>query len=146
MKKKIIIIALLIIISFFIAPIFINKKLDETLQIQNPKQKLEYAGKFEKVDYKVEGNFKIYQTPQRKTLRIENLKIINGPDLFLVLSNKKTSFGNRKYQIISKLKANQGNFNVEIPQEIDPSKYQYLLIHCRAFSHTFAAAKLQKPY
>ena len=96
---------------------------------------------FQKIDYNVEGGFKVYNQNGKKVLR-KNLDIANGPDVYLVLSNKKPSFGNKDYQIVDKLKANKGNFNVELKPDIDFSKYKYLLIHCKAFSHTFAGAEI----
>ena len=77
-------------------------------------------------------------------LRIEDLNIVNGPDLYLVLSNKKPSFWNMDYKIVGPLRANIGSFNLEVPKDIDFGDYKYLLIHCRMFSHTFASATIHK--
>ena len=105
---------------------------------------LEFSGpQFQKIDYNVEGAaLRFIAKMVKKSLRIENLDIANGPDVYLVLSNKKPSFGNKDYQIVDKLKANKGSFNVELKPDIDFSKYKYLLIHCKAFSHTFAGAEI----
>lgn len=144
-------IIVILVAGFLIAPFFINKEIQEELNLNkefNSKIKttdaLQFTGYFEKVDYAVEGGFKLYEADNKKILRIENLDITNGPDLYLVLSNKKPSFGNNEYKIIEPLKANRGNFNVELKSGIDFSKYKYLLIHCKTFSHTFAAAKISQ--
>ena len=108
--------------------------------VKTVKKSLEFSGEFQKIDYNVEGSFKVYSQNGKKVLRIENLA--NGPDVYLVLSNKKPSFGNKNYRIVDKLKANKGSFNVELESDIDFSKYKYLLIHCKTFSHTFAGAEI----
>ena len=131
----------IIVAGLLISPFFINKELNESFS-KNNSNILKFSGVFEKIDYKVKGSFKVYQMNDKNILRIENLDITSGPDLYLVLSNKKPSFGNSDYQIIEKLKANIGSFNVELKDNIDFTKYKYLIIHCKTFSHSFAGAEI----
>ena len=133
-------VVVILVIALAVAPLFFGKTLNENFS--GNENTLEFSGEFQKIDYNVEGGFKVYNQNGKKVLRIENLDIANGPDVYLVLSNKKPSFGNKDYQIVDKLKANKGNFNVELKPDIDFSKYKYLLIHCKAFSHTFAGAEI----
>ncbi len=133
-------VGLILVIVLAIAPLFFGKTLNEGFSAGD--SSLKFSGKFEKIDYNVEGSFKVYNQNGKKILRIENLDIANGPDVYLVLSNKKPSFGNSEYEIVEKLKANKGSFNVELNENIDFSQYKYLLIHCKAFSHTFAGAEI----
>lgn len=69
-------------------------------------------------------------------LRLENLKVTNGPDLYVYLSTDKsaTNFVN-----LGKLKANNGNQNYDIPIDTDLSKYDTVLIWCKAFSVLFGS-------
>ena len=72
-------------------------------------------------------------------LRLENLRVTNGPDLYVYLSPDKSA---SDFINIGKLKANNGNQNYEIPTETDLSKYDTVLIWCRPFSVLFGSAEL----
>ena len=71
-------------------------------------------------------------------LRLENLKVTNGPDLYVYLSTDK---GASDYVNLGKLKANNGNQNYNIPPDTDLSKYNTALIWCKAFSVLFGSAE-----
>ncbi len=72
-------------------------------------------------------------------LRLENFQSTNGPDLFVYLAtdDKATEFIN-----LGDLKANKGNQNYEIPDDVDLSKYNKVLIWCKSFSVLFGSAEL----
>ena len=72
-------------------------------------------------------------------LRLENLRVTNGPDLYVYLSPDKSV---SDFINIGNLKANNGNQNYEIPTETDLSKYDTVLIWCRPFSVLFGSAEL----
>jgi Electron transfer DM13 len=72
-------------------------------------------------------------------LRLENLHVTNGPDLYVYLSPDKSA---SDFVNIGKLKANNGNQNYGIPAETDLSKYDTVLIWCRPFSVLFGSADL----
>lgn len=103
---------------------------------------LTHAGDLERIDYNVEGTFQIIENDGSSLLRIEDLDITNGPDLFWVFSNSNQSFGNNDFEVIAPLRANQGSYNVPIPAHINPDDYRYVLIHCKRYSHTFAGGAL----
>jgi Electron transfer DM13 len=75
-------------------------------------------------------------------LRLENFKATNGPDLYVYLStdNSASDFAN-----LGRLKGNIGNQNYEIPEGTDFSRYDTVLIWCRAFSVLFGSAELEPP-
>ena len=73
-------------------------------------------------------------------LRLENLKVTNGPDLYVYLSTDKSA---SDFVNLGKLKANNGNQNYNIPPETDLSKYNTVLIWCKAFSVLFGSAELK---
>jgi Electron transfer DM13 len=73
-------------------------------------------------------------------LRLENLHVTNGPDLYVYLSPDKSA---SDFIDIGKLKANNGNQNYEIPAGTDLSKYDTVLIWCRPFSVLFGSAELK---
>lgn len=79
-------------------------------------------------------------------LRLENLDVTNGPDLRVYLA--KSSEVNESSDLdagfidLGKLKGNRGDQNYEIPDDIDISEYNTVVIHCRAFNTLFSTANL----
>ena len=72
-------------------------------------------------------------------LRLENLQVTNGPDLYVYLATDKSA---SDFVSLGKLKANNGNQNYDIPLETDLTKYDTVLIWCRPFSVLFGSAEL----
>jgi Electron transfer DM13 len=72
-------------------------------------------------------------------LRLENLVVTNGPDLYVYLSTDKSA---SDFVNLGRLKANIGNQNYPIPTGTDMTKYDTVLIWCRAFSVLFGSAEL----
>ena len=72
-------------------------------------------------------------------LRLENFESTNGPDLFVYLAtdDRASEFIN-----LGELKANKGNQNYEIPDDADLTKYNKVLIWCKAFGVLFGSAQL----
>ena len=90
--------------------------------------------------HNVEGVAKVLTLPDGKTfLRLENLKATNGPDLYVYLSTGKDA---SDIVNLGRLKGNIGNQNYEIPAGTDLSKYNTVLIWCKAFSTLFGSANL----
>jgi hypothetical protein len=90
--------------------------------------------------HKAEGVVKVITLADGKTfLRLENLKATNGPDLYVYLSTGKDV---SDIVNLGRLKGNIGNQNYEIPTGTDLSKYNTVLIWCKAFSTLFGSAKL----
>ena len=90
--------------------------------------------------HKVEGLAKVLTLADGKTfLRLENLKATNGPDLYVYLSTGKAV---SDIVNLGRLKGNIGNQNYEIPTGTDLSKYNTVLIWCKAFSTLFGSSKL----
>jgi hypothetical protein len=71
---------------------------------------------------------------------LEDLVVTNGPDLYVYLSTDKSASDSVG---LGKLKANIGNQNYLIPAGTDLSKYDTVLIWCRAFSVLFGSAELK---
>jgi electron transfer DM13 len=72
-------------------------------------------------------------------LRLENLQVTNGPDLYVYLAADKSV---SESVSLGKLKANNGNQNYNIPSQTDLTKYNTVLIWCRPFSVLFGSAEL----
>jgi hypothetical protein len=75
-------------------------------------------------------------------LRLENFKATNGPDLYVYLATDKSA---SDIVNLGRLKGNIGNQNYLIPAGTDLTKYNTVLIWCRAFSVLFGSAQLVPP-
>ena len=90
--------------------------------------------------HKVEGAAKVIPVESgAQILRLENFKATNGPDLYVYLSKDKSA---SDFINVGRLKGNVGNQNYEIPIGSDLSKYNTVLIWCRAFSFLFGSAEI----
>jgi hypothetical protein len=90
--------------------------------------------------HNAEGIAKVFPLQDGSSiLRIENLHVTNGPDLYVYLSLDKSA---SDFINVGKLKANNGNQNYEIPAGTDLSMYDTVLIWCRPFSVLFGSAEL----
>ena len=90
--------------------------------------------------HNVEGAAKVIPVESgAQILRLENFKTTNGPDLYVYLSNDKSA---SDFINVGRLKGNVGNQNYEIPIGSDLSKYNTVLIWCRAFSFLFGSAQI----
>jgi hypothetical protein len=91
--------------------------------------------------HNAEGLVKVIRLDNISTiLRLENFKATNGPDLYVYLAtdNSASDFVN-----LGRLKGNIGNQNYDIPEGTDLSRYNTVLIWCKAFSVLFGSAKLE---
>ncbi len=87
-----------------------------------------------------QGNaFTILLEDKSSVLRLENFKSTNGPDLYVYLSTDENA---SDFINLGELKANNGNQNYEIPNDADLSKYNKVLIWCKAFGVLFGSAEL----
>ena len=132
-----------------ISPYFTNSIIDEALPTagaEPPMMKEEMtsnSGKFIGVGdgiHDAQGDAMILTLEDgSRYLRFENFKSTNGPDLYVYLAtdDKATDFVN-----LGRLKANMGNQNYEIPESVDLSNYDNVLIWCKAFSVLFGSAEL----
>jgi hypothetical protein len=90
--------------------------------------------------HNAEGIAKVIPLQDRSNiLRLENLHVTNGPDLYVYIATDKRA---SDFVSLGKLKANNGNQNYDIPSETDLTKYDTVLIWCRPFSVLFGSAEL----
>ena len=91
--------------------------------------------------HNAEGEAKVipFQNGDSNILRLENLRVTNGPDLYVYLATDKTA---SDFVNVGKLKANNGNQNYDIPAGTDLTNYDTVLIWCRPFSVLFGSAEL----
>lgn len=86
------------------------------------------------------GVVSVLKMGETYTLRYENFKTINGPDLRVYLS---TDLKATEFIDLGKLKATEGNVNYTIPPGTDLARYRYALVWCEDFGVLFNSADLQ---
>ncbi len=92
------------------------------------------------------GRVDVYRYPDNRYLfRLEDLSVVNGPDLWLVLSTspepfRREEFG-RDFIEIAPLASNSGNMNFEL-RDLDLTQYQSLVIYDRRYQMIYAVAPL----
>jgi hypothetical protein len=98
-----------------------------------------HQGEFKPRAHEVEGEALVIESGGKRILRLENFDTINGPNLHLYLS---TELGDSDFIDLGKLKATKGNINYILPDDVDLSKYNKVLIWCVPFSVLFSYAEL----
>jgi hypothetical protein len=144
-KKKIIsmtsLSALATIMVVTLSPYFYDVEVDEALPTAFAALP---EGKFVGVGdgiHDVQGDAQILEFgDDTKYLRLENFKSTNGPDLYVYLSTDEKA---SDFVSLGSLKGNIGNQNYEIPEGVDLSKYNKVLIWCKSFSVLFGSAELE---
>ena len=85
------------------------------------------------------GTAQLINTPSGAVVRYENFKTLNGPDLYVYLSNDLEA---RDFVDLGALKATEGNVNYTVPKGVDVTQYKYVLTWCKAFSVLFNYADI----
>ena len=95
------------------------------------------------------GQATIFQGPDGSfLLRLENFNVTNGPDLRVLLSphpnpDSRAEVKTSGYVEIGKLKGNKGNQNYPIPDTVDVSAIESVIIYCKPFKVIFSVASLK---
>jgi hypothetical protein len=83
----------------------------------------------------------IETAPGAWTVRFENFSVRNGPDLFVYVSPDPAGYDAAALEI-GRLKATDGNFNMDIPAGMVPTDAASVVIWCKQFAVQFAVAPL----
>ncbi len=148
--------AILVIVGAPIAwylgsPLFINKVVDEPFPTSAaaPQDTMVASGTFVGADdfHKGTGKATLHHVGQDLTLRFDDFKVTNGPDLHVVLTKhaapKKGSEVLAGYVDLGKLKGNIGMQNYPLPHGLNPDEYHAVVIYCKPFNFIFAVAPLK---
>ena len=106
-------------------------------------------GDFHGVSHPGTGSAAVYrQDDGSYVLRLENLDIFNGPDLYVYAvaaddANDNDAVLEAGFLNLGRLKGNQGNQNYGLPASFDPSRYRSISVWCQRFSVNFATAPLR---
>ena len=83
----------------------------------------------------------IETTPGAWTIRFDNFSVRNGPDLYVYVSTDAAGYGNGALEV-GKLRATDGNFNMDLPAGVVPDGAASIVIWCKQFAVQFAVASL----
>lgn len=116
---------------------------DDIMMEEDSGMMMELSGSFVGVGdgiHNAEGFARVvYVEGGSDVLRLENLMVTNGPDLYVYLATDKEA---SDFVSLGRLKANNGNQNYDIPEGTDLSKYDTVLVWCKQFSVLFGSAEL----
>jgi hypothetical protein len=105
-----------------------------------------YTGNFRDEDrlHRGTGTATVYALDDGSSLlRLEELDVTNGPDLYVLLMNDPE--GRDKdlgYVNLGRLKGNRGNQNYEVPSDVNVDDFKAVMIYCQAFHVVFSTAPL----
>ncbi len=85
------------------------------------------------------GNVRVLNTKDGTVIRYENFKTLNGPDLYVYLSNDLDA---KDFVNLGLMKATEGNVNYTVPEGVDVTKYKYVLVWCKIFGVLFNSAEI----
>ena len=83
----------------------------------------------------------IEAAPGAWTVRFENFSVRNGPDLYVYVSPDPAGYDDGALEI-GRLKATDGNFNMDLPAGTVPADAASIVIWCKQFAVQFALAQL----
>lgn len=130
--------AILAVVWYGLSPLFIALKVDDASPAAAT-QTTQAAPVLGTVGHPAEGSALVVEVGERKYLRYENFKTLNGPDLYVYLAKTPDA---KEFIDLGKLRATEGNVNYEIPNDVDPRDYPYALTWCKQFGVLFNTAKL----
>jgi len=106
------------------------------------------SGEFHAVAHPGAGQATVYRLRDGSyTLRLENLDIFNGPDLYVYAIAAGDATDDEMvlesgFLNLGRLKGNQGNQTYALPDGFDPERHRAISVWCRRFSVNFATAPL----
>ncbi len=98
------------------------------------------SGQFVAGAHEVAGSAKVIDTVDGKVLRFEDFETVNGPDLRIYLATDTSA---DDYVDLGPIRGTKGDINYTLPAGTDLTKYDTVLVWCRAFSKLFSSAELR---
>ena len=100
------------------------------------------GGPLSGIGHRAMGRAAVYRVEGGHVVRLEDVDLQNGPDLFVYLVPRAGQENDAGAVNLGRLKGNQGNQNYPVPAGVDLSEFRTVLIGCRQFSVPFANATL----
>ncbi len=95
--------------------------------------------------HRASGTVRVLEQGEQRWIRYEDINITNGPRLEVWLTTTLSSphANPNNYVSLGPAKGTVGNFNYEIPSEVDLTKYRYVIHWCVPFRVLFNHAELR---
>lgn len=139
--------------------LFIDQRVDEALPevttqptpdvaSPSPQRMTIASGRFRPLAHRASGSAQAIELGGGKRIvRLEDLDVENGPDLFVYLSSSPPDVRDEDdfdddFIDLGRLKGNKGDQNYTLPASVDLDRYATVVIWCRRFTTAFAAAAL----
>lgn len=140
-----------------LSPLFMNKTVNDALpgtdkeivEESDRKESLEVMSSTPEISAPVpivdtaahpaSGVVRIVKSGNETTIRYENYKTINGPDVRVYLANDLKA---KDFVDLGPIKGTEGNINYSVPNGVDINQYRYVLTWCEDFSVLFNSADL----
>jgi Electron transfer DM13 len=137
---------------YLISPLFINVAVNESAPNSSTtatsSDTASKSGKFYNVAHDGEGTATLTkQSDGSYLLRLENFKVLNGPDLYVYTSSiakpGESDVKESNSLSLGRLKGNVGAQNYVIPAGTPLEQLRSVVIWCKAFGVNFASASLE---
>lgn len=139
----------IVVTYWLVSPLFIEREVHESLSditsapLPVPAgPALVAQGSFVSLaGHSAEGTATLLKVGEKYYVRFEDdFKMTNGPDLFVHFGKGGAYAAEAR---LGALKGNVGGQNYEVPEGIDPTRYDEVWVWCRAFAVPFGKATLQ---
>jgi hypothetical protein len=114
-----------------------------------PQDEVLAEGTFEDAEHGTDGVAQVLQLADgRRFVRLEDLATSDGPDLHVWLTDQPSggewgSYDDGRYVKLGGLKANNGNQNYEIPEDVELDGFTSVVIWCDRFNVAFGTAPIR---
>lgn len=108
-------------------------------EIMPSEPKITAQGSFMTRAHEVAGRALLVEHDSMRTLRFEDFKTINGPNLHIYLASDISS---DDFVDLGPIRATKGNVNYELSPDIDMARYNKVLVWCVPFRVLFSYAEL----
>ena len=129
-----------------------SRRMDDEMPAgENARAEILLEGSFYDVAHHGEGSATVYELEDGSLmLRFENFEVLNGPDLHVYLARQNSIANTVGEELpgsldLGELSGNVGDQNYFLPEDIDLSIYQSVVIWCEPFRVPFSAASLSAP-
>jgi hypothetical protein len=135
---------------YLFSPLILSGPINEE-DVELNDEEIVLTGEFTQIDSIHHGSGTVHLVNKTNSYYLQFVDVIiaNGPSLIVYLSSKNTFSGTSDtpgdYYDLGALEFNQGNFTVEIPNEVDIENYNSVLIWCDPFQVVFTWATLETP-
>lgn len=127
-------------LAYALLPVFVDETVEEKVTAGSSRER---GGVLTGIDHQATGRAAVYRLADgERVVRLEELDMQNGPDLFVYLVPKAGQHEPDGGVNLGRLKGNKGNQQYELPPGTDPDEFDGVLVWCRQFATAFAGAPL----